>query len=216
MKTTDTKRKIMWSAIGLAAAAVGYLFVLRPKHLRWGTSEYESTEPLPGDDLVPEANSATHAITIYAPPEDVWPWIAQIGRDKAGFYSYSFLENLVGCDLHNADEIHPEWQGVHEGDSVMFHPKFPGVPVRSLQEGKHLVLGAELDGPNASSWAFVIRDWGNGTTRLIVRLRTKPHKGAGLAADLFFLEPAHFVMERKMMLTVKRLAERRAKPAKAA
>jgi hypothetical protein len=217
MKTSTSNKRLLAAGAGLVAATVGYLLFVRPRHLRWGASWRETQEYLPGDELIPDADScATHAVTINADLEDVWPWIIQIGQDKGGFYSYTVLENLLGCDMHNTNELRPEWQTLKVGDEVRFHPKFPPVPVVRLKEGEHLVLGADLDGPNASSWAFVVRSLGHGLTRLVVRLRGRPHKGVGHVADLLVIEPAHFVMERKMMLTIKKLAEQRSRRYRAA
>jgi hypothetical protein len=64
---------------------------------------------LPGDDLNPPgAGLTTQAITIHEPPEVVWQWLVQVGQDRAGFYTYTWLENLLGSDIHNTDEIRPE------------------------------------------------------------------------------------------------------------
>lgn len=81
---------------------------------------------MPCDELVehPKLN-ATHAITIDAPASAVWPWLVQMGQTRGGFYSYAWLENLVGCHMHNADQIHPEWQDLKVGDQVWLHPKAP-------------------------------------------------------------------------------------------
>ena len=211
MNNAVSKKHLIWTAAALAAATAGYALILRPKHLRWGATKREAAGYLVGDEFLPEAESvATHAITIDAPPGDVWPWLAQLGQDKAGFYSYTVLENLVGCNMHNALEIHSEWQKLKQGDEVRFHPDYPPVPIVLLNEERYLVMGADLAGRNPSTWAFVLRDIGNGRTRLIVRLRGRAHKGIGRAADLLLLEPGHFVMERKMLLTIKELAEGRA------
>jgi hypothetical protein len=87
------------------------------------------SESLPGDELVEHPNvEATHAITINAPVEEVWPWLVQLGQDKGGFYSHSRLENLVGCRLRNADRIVPEFQHLSVGDAVRLHPKAPPLP----------------------------------------------------------------------------------------
>ncbi|MFI5386717.1 MAG: hypothetical protein ACHQ50_11430 [Fimbriimonadales bacterium] len=205
------RNTVIWTAAGIAAAAATYFLVLRPRHLHWGATKKEVEGYLPGDALLQDPDTvATHAITIDAPLLDVWPWIAQIGQDKGGFYSYTMLENLVGCDMHNTDEIHPEWQEVQQGDVIHFHPKFPPAPIEMLETGQHLVVASDLHGPGAYVWAFALRDLGNGKTRFLVRLRSRGHRGVGRAADLLLTEPAHFVMERKMMLTIKRLAEHRA------
>lgn len=88
-----------------------YAFFIRPWHLRWGATDEELGKPLPGDELVPHPGiESTRAITVNAPVEQVWSWLAQIGQDRGGFYSYEWLENLAGCRMRNADRVHPEWQ----------------------------------------------------------------------------------------------------------
>jgi hypothetical protein len=162
--------------------------------------------PFPGEgpDAPRPSVSATHAITIHAPRWEVWAWLVQIGQDRGGFYSYAWLENLLGCHLRNADRIIPEWQNLQDGDTVRLHPKAPPLPVTHLEPGRALIL--------AGGWGFVLKEIDAGTTRLIAR-------GWGDAIPairqplLHFLywrvlyEPAHFVMERKMLLEIKRLAE---------
>src|SRR5262245_34046253 len=209
---------------GIGSLAAVYVFLLRPWHLRWGATKEEAREALPGDDLVPYPKSqATHAVTVRAPPAEVWPWLVQIGQDRAGFYSYTRLENFFGCHMRNTERIVPEWQHLEAGDGVLFHPKFPRVPVAVLEPDHALVLGGLLDaragrpvegdGGNpdaclATSWAFVLREQGEGRTRLIARSRTRWGRGLkNWLANRLFWEPAHFIMERKMLLTVKRLAE---------
>src|SRR5829696_8726318 len=96
-----------------------YAFVIRPWHLRWGATGEEVDKPLPGDDLVPEPGiESTRAITVEAPAGKVWPWLAQVGQDRGGFYSYEWLENLAGAQMHNADRVHPEWQHRDVGEIV--------------------------------------------------------------------------------------------------
>ena len=114
------------NAAGLTAigAAATYLLLARAGQLRWGTIDAEFDEPLPGDDLIPSPNLvATRAITVRASAEHVWPWLVQLGQGRGGFYSYDFLENLVGCDIHSADRIVPEWQEAVVGDEVKLHPE---------------------------------------------------------------------------------------------
>jgi hypothetical protein len=187
-----------------AAAAAAYVLLVRPWHLRWGAADEEAREPLPGDDLRPDANVlATHAVTINAPAADVWPWLVQIGQGRGGFYSYAWLENLVGCHMRNADRILPQFQDLKAGDRIYFHPKAPPAPVTVLEPGRALVIG--------DAWAFVLKELGPRTTRLIIRSRAvcRPTLSSFLGWRVVF-EPAHFVMERRMMLTIKRLAEARA------
>ena len=86
---------------------------------RWGATDEELTRPMPGDDLVKAPKLGyTRAITIEAPPEQVWPWLAQIGQGRGGFYSFDGLENLIGCDIHSTDQILPDHQHLAAGDVV--------------------------------------------------------------------------------------------------
>ena len=106
MKKNILNLKTLTAVIGGAGALAAYVFLIRPWHLKWGATEEELKMPLPGDELVkhPKLN-ATHAITINAPVAEVWPWLVQVGQKRGGFYSYTWLENLVGCEMSNADQI---------------------------------------------------------------------------------------------------------------
>jgi len=137
-------RKQIFTGVALAATGAGalaaYVLAVRPWHIRWGATDEEVSEALPGDELVLHPNSeATHAITIDAPVEVVWPWLVQIGQDKGGFYSYAWLENLVGCQLHNADRILPEFQHIAEGTIMPTHPG-GGFRIEVVEPEKALVL----------------------------------------------------------------------------
>ena len=162
---------------------------------------------LPGDELVehPKLN-ATHAITINAPIESVWPWLVQVGQKRGGFYSYTWLENLVGCDMHNADQIVPGWQDLKVGDDVWLHPKAPPLKVQLIEPGRAIVL--------EKSWGFFLEPVAENQTRLIIRGRGefKPNLKNPILNLLLWrgiFEPAHFVMERKMLLGIKQRAERK-------
>src|SRR5215204_1192111 len=112
-------RRVTGIATAAAVGAFAYRKMLRPWHERWGATDAEVGGPLPGDGFTAEpAARVTRAITIDAPPQDVWPWVVQIGADRGGFYSYDALENLFGLDIHSADEIVPEWQHRAVGDLV--------------------------------------------------------------------------------------------------
>lgn len=224
--------------IRLAALGVGlYLLFVRPWQLRWGATDEEASQAMPGDDQVKQPRYiSTRAITIKAPAADVWPWLVQIGTGRAGWYSYDWLENLLpesarGSGIINAERIIPELQHLEVGDSVPLSPTtgFTVVeiePTRALAlhatmdlltglpvESNTLKRGTYLDG----SWTFVLRPLDEGTTRLIARVRYdyQPRLWGALIA-LLLLEPAHFVMERKMLLGIKQRAEREVKEGKAA
>ena len=198
------------TAIGSAA----YILLARPRQLRWGATDRELDESLPGDELVANVDlSATRAITISASADQVWPWIAQLGQGRGGFYSYDFLENLVGCDIHSADRIVPEWQDVSVGGKVRFAPEV-ALDVALLERGRSLVLrGGVPIGKTAPpydfTWAFALRDRPDGTTRLLVRERyayTRPW--APLLVEP--TEAVSFVMSQKMLRGIKDRAERAA------
>ncbi len=206
MKTRN--RILTYAAMGTAVAAL-YHFVIRPKHLTWGTRGDESKTYLPGDELIPGGEGVTHAIDIDAPVEAVWPWLAQVGQDKAGFYSYTWLENLFGCEMKNSMEIHPEWQNVKEGDSIKFHPNLPSIPIAMLRANQHLVMHANAGKNDETTWGFYLIDHGDKQSRLLLRLRARSKSLLQRFLAEFTVEPAHFIMERKMMLTLKALAERK-------
>ena len=113
-----------WATVGQAAAFAVLAYtsvaiVSRPWHSRWGSSRAELAASLPGDSLVPNVHyTIQHAVTIRATPTDVWPWLVQLGQDRAGFYSYDWLERAIGDRIQNADRIHPEWQTIRKGDLV--------------------------------------------------------------------------------------------------
>jgi hypothetical protein len=185
-------------AVALASGLIGaYFAVGRPLLLHWGATCQELRTPLPGDDLVADpAVQSTRAVTVEAPPEAVWPWLAQLGQDRAGFYSYEWLENLAGCEMHNADAVHPEWQRREPGETVYLHP-LRGLPVARFEPGR--VLAVEGWG------AFVLEPHGPDCTRLIARGRVP--RGIGAVTNALLLEIPHFVMERKMLLGIKERAE---------
>jgi hypothetical protein len=125
--------------LGAAATAL-YAFVIRPWHLRWGAEPEDEKRAVPGDAFLPQGGTQIlHAVTIDAPVEEVWPWLAQLGQDRGGFYSYEWLENLAGCQMKNADRIHPEWQHRELGETVHLHPA-GGLRVSVFEPGRALGL----------------------------------------------------------------------------
>ena len=182
----------------------------RARLLRWGATDEEIAAAQPGDELISDANvAATRAITIRRSPDVVWPWVAQLGQGRGGFYSYDFLENLVGCDIHSADRVVSEWQQVEVGDEVRLAPT-AGLRVAILEPGRALVLQGSLPiarrPPFDSTWAFVLCEQPDGTTRLLSRERY----GYRRWWAPFVVEPTQaisFVMSRKMLLGIRDRAE---------
>jgi len=186
------------------------------KRLRWGTEDLEATDPLPGDELVPKPKwSYTLGIDVAAPPEAVWPWIAQIGQRRGGFYTYQTLENMVGCKITNTTEILPEHQHPEVGDEVYLHPTSPPLQMEVVDPPHALVLfGAPADvgaekSWGVSTWQFAVRPGSDGGSRLLTRGRSdySPGWATRLAFGRFPIEAITFVMSRKMLLEIKRLAE---------
>jgi hypothetical protein len=208
-------------ATAAATAASVYWFLVRPWHLRWGASEEEVTRALPGDELVPDAKiSSTHAVTIQASPAEVWPWLVQLGQGRGGFYSYDWIENAMGLDIHTADAVLPEYQHLKVGDTIPLAPDGFGLPVILLEPEQMLVLcgdtrlgGATIPALKpgeylAASWGFYLSGQADGTTRLAERWRAG-YTPTALNTIFYraFLEPGAFLMQRKMLLGIKARAE---------
>jgi hypothetical protein len=221
------KKLIRRSALALVTvlvvAGLVYHLGLRNWCLRWGTTPAEAHASLPGDDLFPVyAGQATHAITIHATPEQVWPWVMQIGQDRSGFYSYTILENLFGSDMPKVEHLVPEWKPRAVGETVWFAtPKrfggqgrmIPAIvePNRefamvSVNDWQRLQAGGRA---TEGMWTFTLEPLGNGETRLIARVRGgEPPKLTARLLGRLFWEPAHFVMEQKMLRRIRDLSER--------
>lgn len=221
----NSKRTLPVALGTIAAGAAVYSLSLRPRVLRWGATEEEIEGPWPGDDLSPDAIcQATRAVTIHAPAEKIWPWIVQIGQDRGGFYSYTWLENLMGARMRNADRILPGIPERKIGDTVWMTPKerYSGkgcMKVAAIEFARSMVLVSPDDYETlpkigrapGGCWTIILQPIDGGTTRLILRSRSAEEET--LPFKLFnrlVFDPAHFIMERKMMLEIKRLAEREA------
>jgi hypothetical protein len=185
----------------IASMFTVYAMLIRPWHMRWGATVEEVSLALPGDTYIPERTIvSTRAITIRAPREAIWPWIVQLGQGRGGFYSYEWLENLFAADMHNADEIIPEYQHLEVGDHISFQRNGPFAVVAYIEEGQTLV--------GEGGWAWYLQAVDNDTTRLVVRYAS--FKVDSFLSRLFYysiFEPAHFVMEQGMMLGIKSRAE---------
>jgi hypothetical protein len=207
-----TKRTSLWAAAPAVLLSMGmtYWLGLRPWHIRWGATDEEIHQPLPGDGIVQHPrNWATRAISIDAPTAAVWPWIVQLGQGRGGLYSYDWLENLVGCDIHSTNRIIPEEQYLEVGDIIRLGPEgYPVYPVAAIEPGRVLVLGGDDPQLGAHSWVFCLEPIDEQTTRLLVRSRGDyPPTLANFLIWRVITEPLHFVMERKMLLGIKQRAE---------
>ena len=203
----------------VTVAAVGALRALSGWHERWGATAEELSASLPGDDLVAEpASQSTRAITVRAPSAAVWPWVVQLGADRAGFYSYDWLENLFGLGIHSADEVVPEWQHRAVGDLVHANAAGTGgwyvvrvVPVEALvlqaanvRAGRPMRRDEDLRWEFL--WTFALREAPDGSTRLLVRERV----GFGSRWTAALMAPVglvSFVMTRKMLRGIRDRAE---------
>ena len=198
----------MRGGLALALAFVAAPLVRR-WHLRWGATDSEVTAAMPGDDVVPDARTSTRAISIAAPPEAVWPWLVQMGQDRAGFYSYDLLERLAGARIHNADEIVAEWQTLRPGDLMRtyryvarFEPL--GWIVVTVDAERALVV---RNVKSTWSWSLVLQPDVSGGSRLIARTRSAPMGPVSAALEMLTGEPMHFVMEVGVLRGVKHRAE---------
>jgi hypothetical protein len=196
-----------WRWVAVGGALVAGAAATRARCLRWGASDTEIRQGLPGDELIEHADlTASRAITIDRASEDVWPWIAQIGQRRGGFYSYDVLENLMGCDIHSADRIVPQWQSVTVGDEVHLHPEV-ALTVAAVDPGRALVLRGGVPmgrtaPPYDFTWAFALHDHTPASTRLVVRERYAYTRRWSAA----LVEPTaliSFVMSRQMLRGIK-------------
>ena len=204
-------------AIAATAALIGgvtYARLIRPWHIAWGATAAEVARTMPLDDRVAAANTVTtRAVTVAAPAAEVWPWIAQMGESpRAGYYSYTWVERMQGMDVHNARRLMPELQDIHAGDAL---DKAGNMRVLAVEPGSYLVLGPpESVDWLRCTWAFALYPIDDSHTRLVTRVRARFSLTGMLRATppatwpwMLLLDPGVFVMERKMLLEIKRLAE---------
>lgn len=200
--------------LAAAGAAATYHFLIRPRVLRRGATEEEVMRVLPGDEMAPPGSSrSTMATTIHATSEEIWPWLVQVGWSRGAFYSYDRIENLIGMDTHNADRVHPEWQGLKVGDTMwMSHPRlkylFPETQVVTIDPNRALVFAIYgrpegTDAPPSGTWSFVLERMDETSTRLISRLQLNPPPLLGKLIIYAFMEPAHFIMQSGMFRGLK-------------
>jgi hypothetical protein len=185
-----------------SAATLAYLRVIRPWQLRWGATPEEVGRPLPGDEVVPDPTfDATRAITIAARPDQIWPWLLQVGVKRAGWYSYDLLDNLA---RPSAREIIPALQQVAVGDVVPLSPDGQqGVRILALDLPHSMMWGTLPD----TTWLWLLEPGADGTTRLITRIRAHYRWLSPTIAFSMLIEFADIWMIRKMLLNLRERAE---------
>ena len=191
------------AAVGALTPWVYRLF-LRSRMQRLGATRQEELQSLPGDELIPPrgALDLTHAITLRARPEDVWPWLVQIGGgERGGFYSYDWLERLAGAPVHSVERILPEYQQPKPGDPVIPDGQWR---VLRVDPGRAFVLGNQ-----DFTWAFVVQPLDTDNTRLLVRIRMSPQQAGPFSSSLITLP--HLIMQQKMMKGLRRRIEQTAR-----
>ncbi len=186
----------------VALLTLSYALLLRRRILNDGASAEEATSSLPGDELLARADgSSTRAITIAAPAAAVWPWLAQMGPSpRGGAYTYDWIENLLGLDMHSVDHVLAEFQHPAVGDEIGFGSN--RMRLERVEAPRELAWRS-ADGNWV--WAFVLRER-DGITRLISRNRFRL-PGWKARIGMLPMEPASLVMERKMLRGIKRRAE---------
>ncbi|MBI1334710.1 MAG: hypothetical protein GC165_17725 [Armatimonadetes bacterium] len=203
--------RLLVSIVGILLAMPILALIMRPFFLFRGLTPDDKRRKWPGDDEVPGAMpSGSRAITIRVPAEQLWPWITQIGQDRAGFYSYRWLENLVGARMPKVESLRPEWKNREAGQKLLMAPteRFGPIAAMEIVEVRpwHHMVAKNSEG----TWAFIVEQVDLKTCRFIARGTWRP--SLSWLARFFHatvFDPIHYIMVWKMLREVKRLAERR-------
>ena len=178
------------------------------RYPNWGATDSELTRAMAGDFLIPTPTySTTLAVTVDARPEQIWPWLVQMGYRRGGLYSYDWLDRLFGfLDRPSADEILPEYQHLSVGDEIPMG-RGAGFPVREIAPGRALVLGGKT-GDFEWIWQFGLYPLDPDRTRIVSRNTARLPKTLSWRLFMAALTPAAFLMTRRMLIGLKRRAER--------
>jgi len=184
-----------------------YLVIIRPWHRSWGATAEEIKSVMPADSLVPNPNFVTtRAETIDSRPEDIWPWLVQMGYKRGGLYSYDWIDRLQKIlDRPSANVLLPEFQGLKAGDEIPIGGG-SGWPVSSLEPNRSLVFDIRQPGVHIT-WSWLLAPLEDGATRLIVRIKGRIDVKAQAAPIIALLDPGEFAMVRKMLTGIKRRVE---------
>jgi hypothetical protein len=213
MGSRGARMALIFDTLSAVPIWAGTPFV-RPWHIRWGATDAEVTASMAGDDVVPTAQfSATRAITVEAPPEQVWPWIAQLGYRRGGFYTYDLVDN---AGEQSADRIIDEYQDLRVGDFIpMFHETH-GLAIAykvdsfEINDWMLWVHRPHADEQTDSTWSWRLGRLPEGGTRLVTRMKQDYRWQTPRLAlfNLILMEFGDFAMERRMLRGIKARAER--------
>ena len=180
-----------------------YLLLFRPRQLRWGATDEEIERHMSGDEIVATPSfNATRAVSVKAPPENIWPWLVQIGCKRAGWYSYDWIDNL---GIPSADCIIPELQEIRIGQLIPLSPNGKiGFYVKDFRPNSW-VLWTDIENTNTWYWGIYPSD--PETTRLITRVRLQYRWLSPTIIFSLLLDVGDIVMMRRCMLGIKRRAE---------
>lgn len=223
------KRTAVIVLISVTILLLGYTYVLSPWLLTWGTTDAELAMDLPGDRFVLQPKILmTQAITVDVLPQKVWPWIVQMGQDRAGFCSYERLERLFGFGIHNTYRITPQWQNLQAGDFVKFHQNGIGMQVVSVEKEKNILMLTDSRKPMKGEpgkkelilplpegmytvwdWDFNLLPLPGGKTRLIVRAYANWSFSNSILKGMlrFVIGFPSSIMQRKMLQEIKQCSE---------
>lgn len=182
---------------------------LRPLYISRGLTKSERGDSWPGDEAIPDSHgSGTRAILINAPCGSVWPWVTQIGQDRAGFYSYRWLENFFGAEMPDVRHIVPEWSNREPGQDLVMAPlkRWGKIAVMPLHE---VVAESRLTYKNNEGvWSFILIPIEGNRCRFVCRGTWVPSRNPfARAFRVVVFDPIHYLMEWKMMRSIKSLAE---------
>jgi hypothetical protein len=198
---------ILFALVAVLTLSLLYWLPIRRWMNRWGATSSDLARVMAGDALlVNPTYSGTTAITINASPEHIWPWLVQIGYQRGGLYSYDWLDCLFGyLDRPSATRILPEFQHLAVGERIPLG-RGPSWPVAVVEANRELVLDMRNLGGFDWVWQFGLYPVDENRTRLVSRSRVRT-KTVWARLGTYVIEPAGFLMTRRMLLGVKQRAE---------
>ena len=189
--------------LALGIGFIAYFFIYRPMQLRWGASHEEVNRLMPGDEIVKNPSfNATRAVTVNKKPEQIWPWIVQIGHTRAGWYSYDLVDNLA---KKSAERIIPELQNLQPGDLIPIDPnRKRGFWVKDFKPNQWMLW---WDKEGGLTWAWGLYPLDKEHTRLVTRIRLRYNWLSPIILFAIAIDVGDFVMMRQCMLGIKARAE---------